>query len=358
MISDFGICILNPQFERSMKVAMYYNNRDVRLEEIPTPTIGSGELLVKVLASGICGSDVMEWYRIKKAPRVLGHEITGEIVEVGSGVERYHIGDRVFVSHHVPCNICHYCINGYHTVCDTLRRTNFDPGGFAEYIRVPMINVDRGVFLLPEEVSFEDGVFIEPLACVLRGQRLARLMPGQSVFVIGSGISGLLHIALARASGAGCIIASDINGYRLKAAKKFGADEAIHAKEVNPSKIREINKGRLVDLVIVCSGTISAYSQALQSVDRGGTVLCFAPLEPGLNFLFSFFDFWNDGITLLSTYGGSPFDIERAIELIRTHRLPLREMITHQLPLAETGIGFQLVAEAKESIKVIIEPHR
>jgi len=341
-----------------MRVAMYYNNRDVRLEEIPTPQIAPGELLVKVLASGICGSDVMEWYRIKKAPRVLGHEITGEIVEVGSGVKRYHIGDRVFVSHHVPCNTCRYCLNGYHTVCDTLRSTNFDPGGFAEYIRVPKINVDRGVFLLPEEISFEDGVFIEPLACVLRGQRLARLMPGQSVFVIGSGISGLLHIALARVSGAGRIIASDINEYRLKEAKKFGADEAIHAKDVNPTKIREINKGRPVDLVIVCSGTISAYSQALQSVDRGGTVLCFAPLEPGLNFLFSFFDFWNDGITLLPTYGGSPFDIERAIELIRTHRLPLREMITHRLPLTETGIGFQLVAEAKESIKVIIEPHR
>jgi len=343
---------------KSMKIAMYYNNNDVRLEEIPTPTIGSGELLVKVLASGLCGSDVMEWYRVKKGPRVLGHEIAGEIVEVGSGVDRYKIGDRVFVSHHIPCNTCHYCLNGYHTVCDTLRSTNFDPGGFAEYIRIPKLNVDRGVFLLPDEVSFEDGVFIEPLACVLRGQRLAKFSPGQAVFVIGSGISGVLHIALARASGTGSIIVSDINEYRLKAAKKFGADEAIHAKEVSPTKIREINKGRLVDLVIVCSGTISAYSQALQSVDRGGTVLCFAPLEPGLNFIFSFFDFWNDGITLLPTYGGSPFDIERAIELIRTHRLPLREMITHRLPLAETGIGFQLVAEAKDSIKVIIEPHR
>ncbi len=341
-----------------MRVAMYYNNNDVRLEEIPTPQIAPGELLVKVLASGICGSDVMEWYRIKKAPRVLGHEITGEIVEVGKGVDRYKIGNRVFVSHHVPCNTCRYCLNGHHTVCDTLRRTNFDPGGFAEYIRVPKINVDRGVFLLPEEVPFEDGVFIEPLACVLRGQRLAQFNPGQTVFVIGSGISGVLHIALARASGAGRIIASDINEYRLKAAKKFGADEAIHAKEVNPSKIREINKGRLVDLVIVCSGTISGYSQALQSVDRGGTVLCFAPLEPDLNFLFSFFDFWNDGITLLPTYGGSPFDIERAIELIRARRLPLREMITHRLALKETGLGFQLVAEGKESIKVIIEPHR
>ena len=341
-----------------MRVAMYYNNKDVRLEEIPAPSIGPRELMVKVLASGVCGSDVMEWYRIKKAPRVLGHEIAGEIVKVGEGVERYKVGERVFVSHHVPCNTCHYCLNGFHTVCDTLRSTNFDPGGFAEYIRVPRINVDRGVFILPDEVSFEDGVFIEPLACVLRGQRLAKFRPGQSVFVIGSGISGVLHIALARASGAGRIIASDINEYRLKAAKQFGADEAIYAKEVNPSKIREINKGRLADLVIVCAGSISAYRQALETVERGGTILCFAPLEPDLNFVFPFFDFWNDGITMLPTYGGSPFDIEGAIELIRSHRLPLQEMITHRLPLAETGLGFKLVTEAKESIKVIIEPHR
>jgi L-iditol 2-dehydrogenase len=341
-----------------MRVAMYYNNSDVRLEEIPTPQIEPGELLVKVLASGICGSDVMEWYRIKKAPRVLGHEIAGEIVEVGSGVDRYKIGDRVFVSHHVPCNTCQYCLNGFHTLCDTLRRTNFDPGGFAEYIRVPGINVDRGVFILPDEISFEDGVFIEPLACVLRGQRMARFRPGQSVFVIGSGISGVLHIALARASGAGWVIASDIDEYRLKAAKKFGADETILAKEVNPAKIREINQGRLADLVIVCAGAISPYIQALQSVDRGGTVLCFAPLEPGLNFVLPFFDFWNDGFTLLSTYGGSPFDITTAIELIRAQRLPLREMITHRLPLEKTGLGFQLVTEAKDSIKVIIEPLR
>jgi L-iditol 2-dehydrogenase len=341
-----------------MRVAMYYSNKDVRMEEIPTPQIGSGELLVKVMDSGICGSDVMEWYRIQKAPRVLGHEIAGGVVEVGKEVNQYKIGDRVFVSHHVPCNTCQYCLNGYHTLCDTLRKTNFDPGGFAEYIRVPQINVDRGVFLLPQEISFEDGVFIEPLACVLRGQRLARFRPGQSVFVIGSGISGLLQIALARASGARRIVASDIDEYRLKAAKKFGADEAILARDVSSAEMREINHGKLTDLVIVCAGTISAYLQAFQSVDRGGTVLCFAPLEPGLNFVFPFFEFWNDGITLLSTYGGSPFDITTAIELIRARRLPLQEMISHRLPLEETGLGFQLVAEAKDSIKVIIEPQR
>ncbi len=337
---------------------MYYNNRDVRLEEMPKPQIRQGELLVKVLASGICGSDVMEWYRIKKAPRVLGHEISGEIAEVGEGVTNYRVGDRVFVSHHVPCNTCRYCLSGHHTVCDTLRTTNFDPGGFAEYVRVPEINVDRGVFLLPAEVSFEEGAFVEPLACVIRGQRLAGLRPGQTVLVLGSGISGLLHIALARNSGASRIVASDVQEYRLRAAERFGADEAIDAREVSRSRICKLNHGRLFDLVIVCAGVVSAYEQALQCVDRGGTVLCFAPLEPDRNLPLPFFNFWTDGITLVPTYGGSPADIEKAIELIRAHRLPLREMITHRLPLAETGSGFRLVAEAKESMKVIIEPHR
>ncbi len=341
-----------------MKVAMYYNNNDVWLEEIPTPKIGPGELLFKVHASGICGSDVMEWYRIKKAPRVLGHEVAGELVEIGEGIEKYHVGDRVVVSHHVPCNACRYCLNGHHTVCDTLRNTNFDPGGFAEYIRVPRINVDRGVFLLPGEVSYEEGVFVEPLACIIRGQRLTGLKPGQSILVIGSGISGLLHIALARASGAGCIVGTDIDQYRLQAAKKFGADETLRAEEVVASRLREINQGRLFDLAIVCAGVPAAYGQALQSVDRGGTVLAFAPIEPGVNFPFPFFEFWNDGIKFVTTYGGSPLDIVTAIELIRSRRLPVHEMVTHRLGLKDTGLGFKLVAEARESIKVIISPHQ
>jgi L-iditol 2-dehydrogenase len=223
-----------------MRVAMYYNNRDVRLEELPKPQIGPGEVLVKVLASGICGSDVMEWYRIKKAPLVLGHEIAGEIVEVGEGVQHYKIGDRVFASHHIPCNTCRYCLSGNHTACETLHTTNYDPGGFAEYIRVPQLNVDRGLFLLPDQVSFEDGAFIEPLACVIRGQREAELKPGQSVLILGSGISGLLHLLLARALGAGRVIATDINEYRLKKAEEFGADGAIHADEYSPDRLRQI----------------------------------------------------------------------------------------------------------------------
>lgn len=341
-----------------MRVAMYYNNRDVRLEEIPTPRIGPGELLLRVMACGICGSDVMEWYRVKRAPLVLGHEVTGEIVKVGEGVERYREGDRVFVSHHVPCNTCRYCLSGHHTVCDTLRTTNFDPGGFAEYIRVPQINVDRGVYPLPDEVSFEDGTFIEPLACVLRGQRFARIQPGNTVLVLGSGISGILHIQLARVFGASRVIATDINDYRLKAAKQFGADSVIHAKEDVPTRVREANEGRLADRVIVCTGATPAFDQALRSVDRGGVVLFFAPTEPGVDVPVPFNDFWRREITLMTSYGASPRDVVRALELIRSRVVHVQEMITHRLSLAETGRGFRLVADAKDSIKVIIEPFR
>lgn len=337
---------------------MYYNNKDVRVEEMPTPRISYGELLVKVIASGICGSDVMEWYRIKRSPLVLGHEIAGEIVEVGDGVEHYKIGERVFVSHHVPCNRCHYCLNGNHTVCDTLRSTNFDPGGFAEYIRVPEIHVDRGVFQIPDETSYEEATFIEPLACTLRAQRLAEIRPGESVLVIGSGISGMLHIAIASASCLGKVIATDIERYRLNVARKLGADEVIHAEDDVPGRVSCFNKGRLADLVIVCAGAISAFNQALKCVDRGGRVVLFAPLKPDNNLQLPLYDIWRDGIKLIPSYGASPLDIEQSIELIRSRRIDVKSMITHILRLEETGLGFQIVANAKESIKVIIEPHK
>jgi len=343
----------------SMRVAMWYNNRDVRIEEMPIPQIGCGELLVRVEACGICGSDVMEWYRLDRAPLVLGHEIGGQIVAVGEGVERYKEGDRLSVAHHVPCNTCHYCLSGHHTVCDTLRQTNFDPGGFAEYIRLPAINVDRGVFLLPDEVSYEEATFIEPLACVLRGQRLAHMQPGNSVLVIGSGIAGLLHVQLARTLGAGRVIATDINDYRLEAAQRFGADASIHAEEDLPACLRQVNQGRLADLVIVCTGFASAIAQALKSVERGGTILLFAPTNPGVTIPISINElFWRNDTTITTSYAGSPADYQTALELIRAGTIPVRQMITHRLGLAETGLGFQLVADAQSSIKVIIEPQR
>ena len=343
---------------KTMRVAMYYTNQDVRLEEMPIPQIGGGELLMRVEASGICGSDVMEWYRIKKAPLVLGHEVAGEIVAVGEGVERFKEGDRICASHHVPCDTCYYCLKGHHTVCDTLRETKFDPGGFAEYIRLPAINVDRGVFLLPEEVSFEEATFAEPMACAVRGQRKAGMEPCQSVLVIGSGIAGLLHVQLARTLEARNVVAVDIVAYRLEAAQRLGADYVFHAKEDVPTRLRQVNDGLLADLVIVCTGAVSAIRQALQSVERGGTILFFAPTEPNHTIPISMNELFFDNITFTASYAGSPADFMVALELLRSGSIRVKEMITHRLSLAETGKGFQLVAEAKNSIKVIIEPQR
>lgn len=227
----------------NMKVAKYYGANDIRLEEMPVPEVGPGELLIRIRASGICGSDVMHWYREGRGPVVLGHEISGEVTAVGDGVPAYKIGDRISASHHVPCNTCRYCLNGHHTVCETLRRTNFYPGGFAEYVKLPAINVDRGVYLLPDELSFEEATFIEPLACVFRGQRAAGMKTGLGVLVIGSGIAGLLHIQLAKALGASLVVATDITPYRLDAAKRFGADGTIDGGTDVPAIFSEMNKG-------------------------------------------------------------------------------------------------------------------
>jgi L-iditol 2-dehydrogenase len=343
-----------------MKVAMYYNNNDVRLEEKPTPVIMHDELLFKVMACGICGSDVLEWYRIKKAPLVLGHEAAGVIEEAGSKVGKYRKGDRVFITHHVPCNTCRHCLKGSHTACDTLHSTNFYPGGFSEYVRVPAINIDRGVYPLPDDMSFDDGTFIEPLACVVRGQRLARIQAGDTVLVMGSGISGLLHMQLARSLGAANIIATDINEYRMRAAEQFGANAVIDARQAEtvPERVREANDGRPVDKVIVCVGNHAVAKQALQCVNNGGTALYFAVPEPGEPVPVDMNQMWRNEVTIMTSYGAAPNDLMTSLDLLRAGSVKVRDMITHRLPLNQTGNGFKLFAAGGETMKVIIEPHK
>ncbi|MFC2039116.1 zinc-dependent dehydrogenase [Chloroflexota bacterium] len=345
--------------KESMRVAMWYSNRDVRLEEMPVPEIGPDELLLKIVASGLCGSDVMEWYRLDRAPLVLGHEIGGEVVKVGEKVKRFKVGDRVTAAHHVPCNTCKYCLNGNHTMCDTLRSTNFDPGGLAEYVRLPAINVDRGTFLLPAEMTYEEATFIEPVACVLRGLKRTRIQPGNSVLIIGSGITGLLYLQLARKLGAGKIFTTDINNFRLEMARKLGADAVLDAGTVIPAKIKALNDGFLADIVVICTGALPAIEQGLNSVERDGTVIFFAPTGPDVTFPLSINDiFWRNDVTLTTSYAGSPSDHRAAIEMIRSGAVDTETMITHRFPLGETGKGFQLVAGAVDSVKVIIEPQK
>jgi L-iditol 2-dehydrogenase len=205
-------------------------------------------------------------------------------------------------------------------------------------------------------MSYDEGVFIEPLACVVRGMGIVGMKPGASVLVIGSGIAGLLHIKLSRALGAGRVIATDIDEYRLETAKKLGADMVINAKENVTEKVKKYNDERLADIVVLCTGALPAVKQAINSVDRGGTLLFFAPTEPGVEIPFPLFDLWNKGVKMVSTYAGGPRDIADAIELIRFKKVTVTDMISHKLPLSEAAKGFKLVDQAQESIKIVLYP--
>jgi len=339
-----------------MKAAVYYANDDVRIEDRDRPAIGPGEVLVRIHASGVCGSDVMEWYRRAKAPLVLGHEIAGTVEEVGDGVIEYEPGDGIVVTHHVPCNTCRYCLRGHYSACDTLRTTKLDPGGFTEFARIPALQVDRGIVRIPEGVSFDDASFFEPLGCVVHGMDRAGMRPGLSVAVIGSGITGLLFIALAKALGAGRVISTDVVPERLEAARRFGADVTIHGEEDVPARILKENDGHGADLVAICTAAVPAIRQGLCSVDRGATVLFFAPTEPGVEVPIHLWPLWRDDVTMTTAYAAAPRDLFVAAELIRSGRVPVGEMITHRLPLADAAEGFRLVAEGRESIKVILLP--
>ena len=339
-----------------MKVAVYYNNRDIRLAEMAVPKIGPGELLVRIRASGICGSDLMEWYRIKKAPLVLGHEIAGEVVEVGAGVSRFHVGERVFVSHHVPCGQCRYCRAGHNPYATCCAPPTSIPEVSPSTFACPRSTCNSEHSLCPTKCRLKKARCIEPLACVVRAQRFARLAAGQTVLVIGSGISGLLHVQLARARGAARVIATDVSDFRLEAAVRFGADAAIHGTEDVPARLSDLNDGRLADLVIVCTAALPAIQQAVRSIDRGGTLLFFAPTAAGVDVPIPLFDFWRDEISVVTSYAGSGEDLVESIALIRSRQVRVAEMITHRLPLSEAGRGFELTASGQDSIKVVIDP--
>ncbi|MBU4139074.1 MAG: alcohol dehydrogenase catalytic domain-containing protein [Euryarchaeota archaeon] len=325
-----------------MKTAVYYNNNDIRIEDRQKPEIKDGEILVKVRASGICGTDLMEWYRIKKAPRVLGHEIAGDIVESRS--EKYSIGQRVFVSHHVPCNECKYCLSGNHTACETLHKGNYDPGGFSEFVRMPEINVENGTYVLPDDVSYEEGSLIEPLACVVRAQRMIGVSEGQTVLVMGSGISGLLNIKLAKLRKAK-VIATDINEYRLKMAKECGADEVYDANAMLDVK---------ADRIIMCTGAMPAFEAAFRYIDRKGIIMLFA--IPNRNLPIPVEDFWRNELSIVSSYGAAPVDLEEALGLISDGKIDVSDMITHRLKLEDIQKGFKIAGEAKDSLKVVLVP--
>ena len=336
-----------------MKVAVWYHNRDIRIEEQPLRRPGPGEMTVKVVSSGICGSDIVEWYRLPRAPLVQGHEVGAEVVETGAEVTRFRPGDRVFIAPKVPCLECKYCRAGHFPQCVGVKERL--PGGFAEYILVPPVLVERGAYPLPPSISFDHATFIEPLACVIRSQRIAGLQAGQAVLVLGCGMSGLLQIQAAKRQGCR-VAATDIDPKKLARAAAFGADHPILATADVPARIADAFQGK-ADAVIVCTAALPAVAQAWAAVDKGGAVVFFAVPGPKEEVVVPLNAFWTQEIRILTSYYCGPPDIEASMRLLAAHEIEVEPLITHRLPLEETARGFGLVIEGKEAIKVIIKPH-
>lgn len=338
-----------------MRAVEYHSNEDIRIVELPIPEIGAGELLVQLRACGICASDVMEWYMKPRAPIYPGHEPVGIVAAVGEDVRQFSPGQRVFIHHHVPCMICHYCRRGSYSQCSTFRSTRLYPGGLAEYIRVPVANVQLDVLALPNDLSFEAATLIEPLACCIRGIERAMIRPGDSVLVLGAGSNGLLLAQLAQQRGASRVIIVDPIPYRRQHALSIGIDYALDATDGRPQEgIYAINDGRKPDIVIVTPSNIGAMQQGIELTGAGGTVLLFAPPPPTEVLPVTPNTLFFQEITLRTSYSAGPYETRLALELLKNRRIRAETVITHRFPLQDAAQAFQLVARPGDALKVVI----
>jgi L-iditol 2-dehydrogenase len=343
-----------------MRVVEYHSNDDVRIVEMPVPEIGPGELLVKLHACGLCASDVMEWYMRPRAPLYPGHEPVGVVVAVGEGVQQFAQGQRVFFHHHVPCMVCHFCQRGAFSQCATFRRTRLDPGGLAEYVRVPALNVQLDVLSLPDDLSFEAATLIEPLGCCVRGIERAMMQAGDSVLILGAGSNGQMLAQLARLRGALRVIVVDPIGYRRERALEVGADVALDP-DAAPllEQVYAVNDGRRPDIVIVTPSKIAAMQQGIDLVSPGGTVLLYAPPAPDEKLPVTPNHLFFQEITLRTSYSAGPYETRQAMELLRSGRIRAGSVITHRFALQDAAQAFKLVARPGNALKAVIlaEPH-
>lgn len=335
----------------TMKVSLYFRNDDVKVVERPIPEIRPNEVLVRVIACGICGSDTMQWYREpgtrEKGGINTGHEIAGEIVRAGESVREYKPGDRVVVAHHLPCMRCIACQDGNETACEAMHDKHIEPGGFSQYIRIFETAVARGLFRIPDNMSFEHASFTELLGCVVRSIRKAQPIERRRVLVLGAGLSGLMHIRLTRALGAKRVYAVDPNVHRLEAAARSGADEVINAGSTLPC----------VDRVFVCTMSPKAAEAALHCVDRGGQILYFATDGPDHKLCVNLTKFWTMQPSIRFSYGATPCDMIEAMKLIADGKVRVDDLVTHRFGIDRIGEAFLLAANPTDgSLKIIIEP--
>jgi L-iditol 2-dehydrogenase len=329
----------------------------VRVSELAVPGVGKGELLVKMTACGLCGTDIEKLRgEYTAAMPVLGHEAVGVVARVGGGVKGINQGDRVFPHHHVSCGTCYFCRRGSETMCDRYKTSNLDPGGFSEYFRVPEWNVSHGgVLKLPGEVSFEEASLVEPVACCMRALDRCGIQQDDSVLVVGAGPVGMAH-ALLLASMKAKVMISDINEDRLGFARTRSAGTVLDAGKLDvPKEVRERTEGRGADLAIAASGSQQAIVQALRSVRKGGKVCIFGVPPKGSVLEYDISDPYNSEVSIISSYGASDSDTARALKLVASHKVDFASLITHRFPISEFELAVE-AATAGKAMKVVITP--
>jgi L-iditol 2-dehydrogenase len=331
--------------------------KKVAVRDVPIPKLAPGDTLVRMEASGICGTDLEKIDGQLGPGGILGHEVSGTIERVADDVKNYLPGDRVVAHHHAPCYHCPDCSRGNFTLCSEFKKSNIDPCGFAEYFRVPQYNVERGAVIhLPPELSFEEGAMIEPTACCIRAIRRAHVQEADNILVVGLGPTGLTQIQILRDAATGKIIGSDIIEARLKLGERLGADETVNAltEDVAAYVRRTASEG--VDLAIVSTGNEKALNQAFSSVRKGGRVLLFGAPSQGASYQLNVSDLFSRQVTLLSSYSCTEAEMKEAIRLVSENRLDLKSLISDRFKLRDTEKAMGFAKTSKTAIKTMVTP--
>jgi L-iditol 2-dehydrogenase len=347
----------------TMLAAVYRAVNDVRLETVPVPEIGPGEILIKVHTCGICGTDLKKIATgSHSAPRIFGHETSGTVAAVGAKVKDFAPGDRVMVFHHIPCGRCYYCLHKTFAQCETYKKVGctagFEPsgGGFAEYVRVMDWIVGKGTVRIPDGVSFEQACFVEPVNTCLKGIERMALAPGDTTLVIGQGPIGIILSVLAKRAGAR-VITSDLYSQRLTISKDFGLENSIDASRTDPvQEVRRQTEGRGADAAILAVGANSLIKTAMDAVRPGGKVLLFAQTQHS-EAVFDPAAVCMDEKTLIGSYSASVDLQEESVRFVMGGEIALEQLISHRFPLAQAAAALGLAAHPQPgSMKIVIQP--
>ena len=341
-----------------LKAVFVKEKKTITVDELSSPKPGSSDVLVKMRACGLCGSDLEKVYgNYGMSSGRLGHEPSGEIVGVGDLVSGYSIGDRVFVHHHVPCYSCHYCRHGDYTMCTMFHSSNLDPCGLSEEILVPGWNVSRGgVIKLPSNVTFEKAALIEPLACCIRAIDKSRIQKGDDIAIFGAGPAGIMLALLAQSMGCGKIFLIDINQFRLDLAEKHFQVECfnINIRPGTEESIREATGGRGVDISVVATSNPQAMVKAFNLTRRAGKIILFGVPGKGTQLSLDASLVYSNEWSLVTSYAASEIETNEACRLLNNNRIEMDWIITHRFDLNQAEEAIRCAHEAKDSMKVVV----